>query len=100
MREPIPVSDSTFDFVYSSHLIEDFADTAQCLREFVRILKPGGLLIIETHTHFKEHRYPVDCWRVLPDGLRYLFDRTGGLEDFVIKTEATDIVGSAFKKAD
>lgn len=46
MEEPIPVPDNTFDYVYSSHLIEDFEDTGKALREFIRILKPGGNLIL------------------------------------------------------
>lgn len=45
-KEPIPVADSYFDYVYSSHLIEDFEDTKKILREFIRILKSGGNLIL------------------------------------------------------
>jgi ubiquinone/menaquinone biosynthesis C-methylase UbiE len=46
MNEPIPVAGDTFDYVYTSHLIEDFEDTSSALKEFVRILKPGGNLIL------------------------------------------------------
>lgn len=46
MNEHIPVTDDTFDYVYSSHLIEDFIDTKKALQEFIRILKPGGNLIL------------------------------------------------------
>jgi ubiquinone/menaquinone biosynthesis C-methylase UbiE len=46
MNEPIPVADNTFDYVYSSHLIEDFKNTAKALKEFIRILKSGGNLIL------------------------------------------------------
>jgi SAM-dependent methyltransferase len=42
----IPVASDAFDTVYSSHLIEDFEDTTAILREFVRILKDGGRLIL------------------------------------------------------
>lgn len=42
----IPVPDNTYDYVYTSHLIEDFVDTADGLRKFIRILKPGGTLIL------------------------------------------------------
>lgn len=38
--------DGVLDFVYSSHLLEDFPDTETVLREWLRVLKPGGNLVI------------------------------------------------------
>lgn len=40
--------DSAFDYVYSSHLIEDFVYDEQLdlILEWRRILKPGGLLVL------------------------------------------------------
>ena len=38
--------DETLDFVYSSHLLEDFEDTEAVLKEWLRVLKPKGFLII------------------------------------------------------
>lgn len=38
--------DGTLDFVYSSHLLEDFEDTESVLREWLRVLRPGGRLIL------------------------------------------------------
>lgn len=38
--------DATLDFVYSSHLLEDYIDTTAALQEWLRVLKPGGRLII------------------------------------------------------
>jgi ubiquinone/menaquinone biosynthesis C-methylase UbiE len=46
MNEKIPVADDSFDYVYTSHLIEDFVDTKMALVEFIRILKSGGNLIL------------------------------------------------------
>lgn len=42
----LPFRRNTLDFVYSSHLLEDYADWKPVLREWVRVLKPGGKLII------------------------------------------------------
>lgn len=33
----------------------------------------GLICIIVPHVQ-KEHKYPIDCWRVFPDGIRALFD--------------------------
>jgi predicted SAM-dependent methyltransferase len=38
--------DGTLDYVFSSHVLEDFADTAGVLREWLRVLKPGGRLVL------------------------------------------------------
>lgn len=38
--------DGVLDFVYSSHLLEDFEDTVQALYEWTRILKIGGHLVL------------------------------------------------------
>lgn len=38
--------DSVLDYVYSSHLLEDFIDTKAVLIEWLRVLKPGGSLVI------------------------------------------------------
>lgn len=46
INNEIPVPDNTYDYVYTSHLIEDFTDTGDALRKFIRILKSGGNLIL------------------------------------------------------
>ncbi|MFO0959085.1 MAG: methyltransferase domain-containing protein [Isosphaeraceae bacterium] len=38
--------DGVLDFVFSSHLLEDYGDTESVLREWLRVLKPGGKLIL------------------------------------------------------
>lgn len=38
--------DNILDFIYSSHLLEDFPDTDGVLREWMRCLKPGGRLVV------------------------------------------------------
>ena len=37
---------STLDFIYSSHLLEDFDNVEEVLSEWLRVLKPGGKLIL------------------------------------------------------
>lgn len=42
----LPFKDGTLDWVYSSHLLEDFEDWEPALREWMRVLRPGGRLVI------------------------------------------------------
>jgi len=39
-------SDCHFDYVFSSHCLEDFTATEQILREWWRVIRPGGYLIL------------------------------------------------------
>ncbi|HUL52738.1 MAG TPA: class I SAM-dependent methyltransferase, partial [Opitutaceae bacterium] len=39
-------ADGQLDFVFSSHVLEDFADTRTVLREWLRVLRPGGRLVL------------------------------------------------------
>ena len=38
--------DASFDLVYCSHVLEHVNDDQQALREFWRVLKPGGIAVI------------------------------------------------------
>lgn len=42
----LPFKDNTVDTLYSSHLLEDFNPWNPVLKEWIRVLKPGGHLII------------------------------------------------------
>lgn len=93
-----PFADNAFDVVMSGSTMEHVTAIWRWVPELVRVLRPGGLLAIHTHWQFKEHRYPIDCWRVMPDGMRYLFDETGQLNGYDIRiANQWDIVASAFK---
>jgi SAM-dependent methyltransferase len=37
---------NVLDYVYSSHLLEDFENTTEILKEWRRVIKPNGLLIL------------------------------------------------------
>lgn len=79
IQEGIPVDDDTFDVTYTSHLIEDFIDTASILRELIRITKDRGLLILVFpdqqvyEKHCQEHNQPLNLYHVHKNfGLSFL----------------------------
>jgi SAM-dependent methyltransferase len=63
--------DDVLDYVYSSHVLEDFPEpeTASILREWVRLLRPGGKLVLLLPD---QERYLAYCRRtgqISPDGI-------------------------------
>ncbi|PWU04738.1 MAG: hypothetical protein C5B52_00945 [Bacteroidetes bacterium] len=88
MNETIPVAESTYDYVYTSHLIEDFPDTKKGLKEFIRILKPGGNLILVFPDQPKYEEVcrrtgqPLNMHHVHKDmGLKFMYDRLKEIEN-------------------
>ena len=96
-----PFPDGWFDIVISGSTMEHVTAIWRWVPELARLLRPGGLLVIVTHMAWDVHQWPVDCWRILPDGMKYLFDVTEALEDYGIVTVGeSDIMGSAFRRWD
>lgn len=94
-----PLAPGSFDVVLSGSTMEHVAAIWLWIPELVRVLRPGGMLAIVTHWQFPEHRYPVDCWRIMPDGMRYLFDLTRRLERYDIRIASPyDIAATAWKR--
>lgn len=93
-----PFPSNTFDVVVSSSTMEHVQAIWLWVPELVRVLKPAGMLAILTHTNWPYHPHPIDTWRIMPDGMKYLFDLTGQLERYQIDMyNATDINGVAWK---
>lgn len=44
--ENLPIDSNSVDVLYSSHLLEDFEKWEPVLREWVRVVRPGGKVII------------------------------------------------------
>lgn len=98
-----PFNDNSFDVVLSGQAMEHVQDLKAWINECVRVLKPGGRLCITTVWKMFFHPFPVDCWRIMPDGMRWLFDQNGQLQDYDIRITSEDqtggnIVGAATKK--
>lgn len=74
-----PLESESFDLVVSGQAFEHIEFPWLTISEIARVLKPGGLAIVIAPSSGPEHRYPQDCWRYYPDGMRAL-GKWAGLE--------------------
>lgn len=74
-----PFPDASFDAVISGQCFEHVEDLHTPFREMGRVLRPGGMACVIAPWCWHIHRYPRDCWRILPDGMQYLLEQCAGL---------------------
>lgn len=79
----IPMETHSVDLVVSGQMLEHAPRFWEIFAEMARIVAPGGLLVVIAPSTGPEHRYPVDCYRFLPDSFRAL-GRAQGLEELDI----------------
>lgn len=68
-----PFEDNTFDVLVTSSCFEHSEMFWLSYLECLRILKPGGIMYCNAPSNMMfYHRYPLDCWRFMPDSARAL----------------------------
>jgi SAM-dependent methyltransferase len=72
-----PIDDNTYKIVISGQCMEHVQDLHKWIKEVTRVTAKSGILCLIAPTSWVEHRHPVDCWRILPDGMRFLFALAG-----------------------
>ena len=73
----VPLPDDTYDLVYSGQTFEHAEFFWRTFAEMCRITKDGGLLIVMAPSSGVVHRYPVDCYRFMPDAMAALANQSG-----------------------
>jgi SAM-dependent methyltransferase len=56
----LPFSDGAFDIIWTKYLLQWVADPMRAMREFARVLKPGGLLVSANFDGFAVTHEPPD----------------------------------------
>jgi SAM-dependent methyltransferase len=68
LGDDLPFKDATLDYVISSHVVEHFYDPVKALKEWHRVIRPGGYIFtIAPHRDrtFDKHREPTPVQELL-----------------------------------
>lgn len=66
----LPIRDGCTDLVLCTETLEHLRDPLRCIHESLRILKPGGTLLLSVPFLYPVHADPFDFQRFTGDGLR------------------------------
>ena len=66
------ISSNSVDLVISGQALEHCEFPWLIFKETKRVLKYNALCIFIAPSSGHEHKYPVDCWRIYPDGMKAL----------------------------
>lgn len=72
-----PFADATFDALLCNQVLEHVFNPEQFLAEIVRVLKPGGKLLLTVPFVWDEHEQPYDYARYSSFGLHALLEKQG-----------------------
>ncbi|PIR53251.1 hypothetical protein COU76_02055 [Candidatus Peregrinibacteria bacterium CG10_big_fil_rev_8_21_14_0_10_49_10] len=78
--EAIPLQDASVDGVVCTQVLGDVWDVQKAVTEMIRVLKPGGLLLITESLLNEEHDEPHDYWRFTEFAWRKLLEEACTIE--------------------
>lgn len=77
LNKPIPIEDKQADTIVSISVLEHLSEPQNMLDEAYRILKPGGMIILQAPWQWMVHEAPYDFFRYSPYGIEYMFKKAG-----------------------
>jgi SAM-dependent methyltransferase len=81
----LPFVDNSFDYVWSNAVLEHVRNPFRVGAEIVRVVRPGGLVVVQVPFLESIHSWPEDYFRFTPNGLREVF---ADLEEVAVGTSA------------
>lgn len=82
------------DLIISGQMLEHLTFPLLAVQQMKSILATGRWMILIAPWQYGIHRYPIDCWRVLPNGMEFLFE---GFRDVEVGVQKNDCWGIGWK---
>lgn len=73
----IPMVEESYSLVVSGQCLEHCRNPFLLVGEMYRVLEENGIVILIAPWTWEVHRYPIDCFRILPDGMKAILDLNG-----------------------
>ncbi len=83
--ESLPFDSSSIDVILSFSVLEHLRSPMKSIQEAERVLKKGGVLVLQTNFLYQEHGTPHDYFRFTTHGLSHLTKKAGFSEITVAK---------------
>lgn len=77
LADTLPFLDATFDTILCTSVLEHVENAEVTVAEIVRVLRPGGQLLMTVPFLYPTHEAPYDFWRTTHHGLRSVLHRHG-----------------------
>lgn len=73
----VPLPDACMNAILCTEVLEHVPDPLAVWKEFNRLLRPGGKVLLTTPMYWPAHEIPYDFYRYPEHGLRYLVAESG-----------------------
>jgi SAM-dependent methyltransferase len=73
----IPLKDCSLDSILCTEVLEHVPNPMSVWKEFYRLLRPGGQVLLTTPMYWPAHELPHDFFRYPEHGLKYLVAQSG-----------------------
>lgn len=74
------IEPDSFDLVISGQVMEHVKAPWKMAEAIYRVVKPGGMTIVIAPWMWDYHAFPLDCWRIFPDGMVYVMSEVAGFK--------------------
>ena len=75
--------ENAYDLVISGQALEHLEFPLLAAQSIKNCIRPGGWAVLIAPAEWPVHRHPIDCWRILPDGMSFLLEGFINVETFL-----------------